>query len=601
MAEAYVADGPTQEIGGLLTYQRWRAGLERRFTQLDYLTRSALGSKCLTGVCDEPQKVTQYLHEARVFIETEAHNIAARYSPFRWLWYLRRLPSFVFAGRLKSTAAYDSALAECVSGRSRASSPFRVAEDGSCRYRVKNDVIEVLIAYSATIIYLSRIHTNLRWVGKGASIRFDLRDSVVGDPQPTEELAQAVRIYDERCDEGGDVLSRIGTTVAGTGGSAADSVLAVQLADESYEELMSTGGSEGLALVHFSPRRFSLESLTTLHRDGRVRSDWHDPLSPTLLMLLRAMLRFHLRSRLGFSSVQMRGYSVLEKRELLQTLADSWYEGHKLVTNALQTTGLPANPTELIETARNYFGSLWPLHPGPPIRTEGNLVCCDLYTATGHLMSNLEFPGDTGEMANARSKHFEVAVQARIDETPWRPDGDRRNFIHRTIRAGGDKITDLDALGQHGDTLLLVSCKSKIYSARYDAGDFQVVRNYASEIEKAVQAWLQKVQTIRTRPLGDNYDFRSFRTILGVVVLPHVFYVPRGIALRVRCGWIIRRSLSLGIRKMVERDRARAPGRVVGYGDLCHSRRLTGVGGDASPVSPQSYPLALGSALLLIH
>src|SRR5579862_1699970 len=217
MAKTYLADGPTQEIGALLSYERWQAGAARRYTQLDYLTGVALGSKCLTGLCDEPQRATQFLQEARGFIETEAHNIAARYSPFRWLWYLRRLPSFVFAGHLKSTAAYDSALAECVSGRSLASSAFRIAEDGSRRYSIKNDVIEVLIGYCATIKYLSQIHANLRWAGKGAAIRFDPGACVVGDPQPTEELEQAVHLYDKRCDEGGNVLSRIGTTDASAG------------------------------------------------------------------------------------------------------------------------------------------------------------------------------------------------------------------------------------------------------------------------------------------------------------------------------------------------------------------------------------------------
>jgi len=465
----------------------------------------------------------------RVFIETEAHKIAARYSPFRWLWYLRRLPNFVFAGQLKSTAAYDSALAECVSGLSLASSPFRIAEDGSIRYRIKNDVIEVLIDYCATIVYLSQIHTNLRWAGKGSAVRFDPGDFLVGCPKPTEDLEQAVHLYDKRCDEGGDVFGRIGTTDVSTGGSTADSVLAMQLVQRSNEDLPSASG--GSAFVRFSPRRLSLESLTTLLRDGRIKSDWLDPVTPALLMLLRAMLRFHLGSHLGFSMVQMRGYSVLKKQELLLTLADGWCEGHNLVANALQTAALPANPTDLLETARNRSGSLWPLHPGPPIRTEGNLLCCDLYAATAQLMSNLEFPSDTGQTANARSEHFEVAVQARIDATPWRPDEDRRNFIQRTIRVGGRNITDLDALAQYGNTLLLVSCKSKIYSARYDAGDFQVVRNYASEIEKAVNEWTQKVQTIRTQPVGDNYDFRSFRNILGVVVLPHVFFVPGGVAL----------------------------------------------------------------------
>jgi hypothetical protein len=33
------------------------------------------------------------------------------------------------------------------------------------------------------------------------------------------------------------------------------------------------------------------------------------------------------------------------------------------------------------------------------------------------------------------------------------------------------------------------------------------------------------------QPVGDNFDFQSYRTILGVVVLPTVFFVPRGPAL----------------------------------------------------------------------
>lgn len=562
MAKTYVVDVPTQEIGALLSNERWQAGAERRFKQLNYLTREALGSKCLTGLCDEPHRATQFLKEVREFIGTEAHNFAARYSPFRWLWYLRRLPSFVFAGRLKSTAAYDSALAECVSGRSLASSPPRTAEDGSSRYRINNDVIEVLIAYCATILYLSQIHTNLRWAGKGAGIRFDPRESLDGEPQPTQEVAQAVHVYDKRCDEGGGVLSRIGTTDVSTGRSPADSVLAVQLVEASNQDLLSAGGSLGSAFVRFSPRRFSLESLATLCRDGRVRTDWLDPVIPALLMLLRAMLRFHSVSHLGFSLVQMRGYSMLKKQGLLNVLADSWSKSHNLLTYAFPGAGLPANPTELLETARNHSGRLWPLYPGPSIRTEGNLVCCDLYTATAQLMSTLEFPSDTGEMANARSEHFELAVQACIDETPWRPDEDRRKFIRRTIRAGGQNITDLDALGQYGDSLLLVSCKSKIYSARYDAGDFQVVRNYASEIEKAVKEWTQKMQTIRAQPMGDNYDFRSFRSIRRCCVAARILHTP-GCGARVCCGQATRRSFSLRTRKMAERDGTPALGRVV--------------------------------------
>jgi hypothetical protein len=159
-------DLPTLEIGALLSPDRWRAGASRRFKQLSYLTREALGSS-LTGVQEDPALIAKFLQASRGFIEREASRIAARYSTFRWLWYLRRIPSFIFAGNLRSTAPYDSALAECLSGHSSATSQFRFTEEGSICYRIKSDVIEALIDYCATIKYLSQIHTNLRWAAKG--------------------------------------------------------------------------------------------------------------------------------------------------------------------------------------------------------------------------------------------------------------------------------------------------------------------------------------------------------------------------------------------------------------------------------------------------
>jgi hypothetical protein len=272
------------------------------------------------------------------------------------------------------------------------------------------------------------------------------------------------------------------------------------LVDVSNEDRLY--GSKDSGFVRFSPSLFSLESLSALHKDGRVGAAWPDPVSAAILMLLRALLRFHLGSRCGFSQVQMRGYSILEVEEFFHTLTNSWVEAQGLVKKNFANTTLPTNPTDLLETLRSSLGELWPMHLGPPIRLEGNLVCCDIYAATVHLMESLEFPSDTGEIANARGKHFETMVQNRIDQTPWRPEEDLRKYTGRTIQSEGHDVTNLDALAHYRDCLLLVSCKSKIYSARYDAGVFNVVRNHASAIEEAVEEWTRIVPAQRSGGRG---------------------------------------------------------------------------------------------------
>jgi hypothetical protein len=118
-----------------------------------------------------------------------------------------------------------------------------------------------------------------------------------------------------------------------------------------------------------------------------------------------------------------------------------------------------------------------------------------------------------------------------IDETQWLPKKALRKVVGREIRLDGQALTDLDAVCELKDSLLVVSCKSKIYSAQYDAGDFSIVRNHACAAESAALEWNDIVQTLRARPVGDNYDFQRFHTIFGVVVMPHVIYVNLGPAL----------------------------------------------------------------------
>jgi hypothetical protein len=79
----------------------------------------------------------------------------------------------------------------------------------------------------------------------------------------------------------------------------------------------------------------------------------------------------------------------------------------------------------------------------------------------------------------------------------------------------------VDAIGERGGTLLLVSCKALPYSDAWDRGEYRVVRNVASHVANAVAEWRDRVAEIKANPVGDNFDFSAYRRIVGVVVYPH--------------------------------------------------------------------------------
>ena len=102
----------------------------------------------------------------------------------------------------------------------------------------------------------------------------------------------------------------------------------------------------------------------------------------------------------------------------------------------------------------------------------------------------------------------------------------------RELRVGGGKVTDIDAIGAEGGRLLLVSCKSVVYSADYDMGEYRSVRNAASTVVKAVTDWQGKVQYLSENRRGDNFDLNEFSEFIPVVCTPTAVHVPLGEATR---------------------------------------------------------------------
>lgn len=131
-----------------------------------------------------------------------------------------------------------------------------------------------------------------------------------------------------------------------------------------------------------------------------------------------------------------------------------------------------------------------------------------------------------GDAANQWTSLFERQVQEVIDSTPWRPDGEFRELIGRTIRLDGRDLTDIDAVAERDGTLMLVDAKAWATPSTLEFGEFWAVRSRARTAEDASVAWQGKMETIRQNlhVLG----MTSTPAIVGLVVAPEAPYVPAG-------------------------------------------------------------------------
>jgi hypothetical protein len=187
------------------------------------------------------------------------------------------------------------------------------------------------------------------------------------------------------------------------------------------------------------------------------------------------------------------------------------------------------SPEEIVSRLTWSAVSIWPASLGPAIRLAGNeLLFEDLYAASARLGDALARPLLTGEPGNAWSKHFEATIQAAINASPWRPPPSIVALRGKHLRFAGNQITDIDAIGQQDDRLLLVSCKCRPFSDLWNKGEPKTVRNEASVVDSAVVEWADRMNKLRKMPRGDNYDFSDYRQIIGVVVFPSPPWSPTG-------------------------------------------------------------------------
>jgi hypothetical protein len=87
----------------------------------------------------------------------------------------------------------------------------------------------------------------------------------------------------------------------------------------------------------------------------------------------------------------------------------------------------------------------------------------------------------------------------------WAPT-DRLQPRGRTLRRDGKFITDIDALGERGGTVLLVSCESVPFSAAYGRGEDRAIEAIVHKANEAIVAWADETTSCASIRFGENYD-----------------------------------------------------------------------------------------------
>jgi hypothetical protein len=305
---------------------------------------------------------------------------------------------------------------------------------------------------------------------------------------------------------------------------------------EPHWESAPWGGARTYGLVsvyaQFDLSYISLLELSKLTRDPRLLNvQWMEPPVGALLLLL--MLAGPLMDQMlgAVVAAQRYGYFTITqaffKKVVNERIRSAAVQIQTLVPNIV----LPADAQGSLDILEQSSGSLLPLRPGPPIRRIRTDLCIDIYAATMQLSRLLYFFPIGGAPDDVRGKHFELSVQEIIDDSLWHPPENIRRLRGRPLKhpsRGTDPLTDIDAIGARGDSLLIISCKSIPYSESYDEGDHRAIQSAASTIQRAVERWTEIKNFIEENPKGLNYDFSDYRKIIAVVCTPRVFYVPLG-------------------------------------------------------------------------
>ncbi|MDP9333656.1 MAG: hypothetical protein M3Q30_10150 [Actinomycetota bacterium] len=533
--QASKSAGDVPRASPLIVVQDTTPWLRRQVSRYDL--REAYGSAIVSDLtsragfpgCDGVRTVVSgeeaepHLHSLRDGLEAIASEIANRHSRAAWLWYLRRLRGQFNLNRLESTERYCQALSEALSAVSTSPNPHyevNVRPKIHLVFPVDDDAVRDIDELCSIARLLYVVHSEIRWAGKGSDIVFSA--AALPRADPAEELQTAVRLVDER---GGRTSYLAGAGLAANPSrrvphsAIASTIPLAGFADSSERAPAWLGGPKAPPGCGFDLVDLGDDVVRDPNLPVELR--WPVGLAELIVLHLCSYHRWFSESA-GSGDVYRKFGYYLVPHSLLVNSCDAWIEELRRggLGGLMPASVVPKSGEALLATLGAIPPRFLPPFSGSAVQSLGDFAMVDLVGASRCLMEMLRRPAEGDESVNVWSNTFELHVQRMIDATQWKPMRDLAALRGVTLRRGGTALTDIDAIGALGDTLLAVSCKSVPFRVDYDAGKFQAVRNVRTTCEEAEADWKTKMTELEDNPVGDNFDLSGYRRILGVVVLP---------------------------------------------------------------------------------
>lgn len=496
---------------------------------------SAMPEECKEDRVTDPIEAASPLAAVRLAIEGVGRRHAQAMGNYSWLFWLRRLPPEAFAGGLPTSSPYRRALAEVMSSWTTTSEHFGSEVYRSVVPAISGDQLDSLVKLCGAAHALAVVHSVIRRSGKGERVQWFRRD--LPSTVPNSDLDEMIDLYDQRN------LSQEGIH-AGTRPFEFQSIFGPLKPPVKLEELALVvdalpqvtdipywrGPISEIKKVSLKPGRFVAGVMTTSDVQAIISlakgvPPWQDTRLASLIILLRnTFLEMFLRGQGNeWNPLPSVGYLVYPSAILLASI-----QAHlPLVSTDLQKAMpqcVPIEATQVLQALASIETRVWPLAMGPISRVAGDQTCIDIYAATQRLHQMLAVStSGGGSLVNARALHFEQYVQGEIDKTSWAPSPPLRSLWQKTLRINQQAITDLDAIAVHGSIILLVSCKSVVYTPEYECGDYGAVRNVRTHLEESDIEWQERVSRIRQDLKGDNYNLEGYE-VYGTVCTPFVAF-----------------------------------------------------------------------------
>ncbi|MDO3683438.1 hypothetical protein [Micromonospora sp. C28ISP2-4] len=253
--------------------------------------------------------------------------------------------------------------------------------------------------------------------------------------------------------------------------------------------------------------------------------DWYPPTLPRLAFASTAFLGSLQGDVLPDLWVRKFGAATFPRKEVVTLL-------ERALQSPLAEVYLDQFPrerdsftTESILSALTQPADIASATPGPAVVSAGSeAVMIDFWAITRVLLQGLNMTA-TGEVQNARARHFETETQRLIDASPWAPPTKLRMLVGRVLkRADRSAITDIDAIAFREGVALIINCKNYRLDALGRATASEV-RNVRDVLGEDYSDWVAKVSELRSTPKGRNYDLSAAQELVPLIVTPDPCFV----------------------------------------------------------------------------